>query len=235
MEASTKFPPLKWAQRADCVIVTIDLPDATDIQTDVDEENQKMTFKAKANGENYAVDMELFEPIVKAESKWNTKGRNVIMSISKKDKEQEEWWPRLTKEKGKNPLITIDWAKWVDPDEDEPADDPMAGMDMNAMGGMGGMPGMGGMGGMPGMEGMMGGGGMPGMPGMGGMGGPGGMDMSQLQAMMGGMNAGGAGADSDDDDGEEGQVEPRKAEEKGDDKAADLNDLDGEETADLKK
>ncbi len=185
-----------------------------------------MMFRAKANNENYAVDMELFGPIVKAESKWNTKGRNVIMSISKKDKEQEEWWPRLTKEKGKNPLITIDWAKWVDPDEDEPADDPMAGMDMNAMGGMGGM------GGMPGMEGMMGGMGGGGMPGMGG---PGGMDMSQLQAMMGGMNAGGAGADSDDEDGEEAQVEPHKAEEKGDDKAADLNDLDGEETADLKK
>ena len=147
--------------------------------------------------QKYAVDLELYEPIVKAESKWNTKGRNVIMSISKKDKEQEEWWPRLTKEKGKNPLITIDWAKWVDPDEDDaPADDPMAGMDMNAMGGMGGMggggmpgmPGMGGMGGMPpGMEGMMGGmGGMPGMggggmPGMPGMGGPGGgMDPAQM-------------------------------------------------------
>ena len=199
-----------------------------------------MMFKAKANGETYAVDMELFEPIVKSESKWNTKGRNVIMSISKKDKEQEEWWPRLTKEKGKNPLITIDWAKWVDPDEDEPADDPMAGMDMNAMGGMGGMGGMPGMEGMMGGMGGMGGGGMPGMPGMGGMGGMpgmggpggmGGMDMSQLQAMMGGMNAGGAGADSDDEDGEEAQVDPHKA----DEKAADLNDLDGEETADLKK
>ena len=41
---STKFPPLKWAQRADSVIVTIDVPDATDIQTDVDEANQKMQF-----------------------------------------------------------------------------------------------------------------------------------------------------------------------------------------------
>ena len=133
MEASTKFPPLKWAQNAESVIVTIDLPDATDIQTDVDEANQKMMFKAKVNDQTYAVDLELYEPIVKSESKWNTKGRNVIMVISKKDKEQEEWWPRLTKEKGKNPCITIDWSKWVDPDDDEPAEDPTAGMDMNAM------------------------------------------------------------------------------------------------------
>merc|ERR1719218_82710 len=127
-----------------------------------------MLFTCKSEGNNYAVDMELFEPVVKDESKWNTKGRNVIMSISKKDKEQEEWWPRLTKEKGKNPLITIDWAKWKDPDSDDEGtnDDPMAGMDMNAMGGM---PGMGGMGGMPGMEGLGGMGGMPGMP-------PGGFD-----------------------------------------------------------
>ena len=120
MEASTKFPPLKWAQRADTVIVTIDVPDATDIVCDVDDAAQKMLFSCKKGGETYGIDLELFEPVVKAESKWNTKGRNVIMSIAKKDKEQEEWWPRLTKEKGKNPNISIDWAKWVDPDEDEP-------------------------------------------------------------------------------------------------------------------
>ena len=196
--------------------------------------------------------MELFEPVVKAESKWNTKGRNTIISVSKKDKEQEEWWPRLTKEKGKNPLITIDWAKWKDPDEDEEIDDPTAGMDMNAMGGAGGMPGMpgmGGAGGMPGMPGMGGAGGMGGMDlasmmgGMGGAGGPGGMDpaqMAQLQAMMGGMGGAGGmpgmggamGGDSDDEEGEEAQVDPHLP--KGE-AAASLDDLDGEQTADLKK
>ena len=46
--------------------------------------------------------MELLETVVKDESKWNTKGRNVILNISKKDKEQEEWWTRLTKDKTKN-------------------------------------------------------------------------------------------------------------------------------------
>ena len=44
----------------------------------------------------------MFEPIVKEESKWNIKGRNIFISVSKKDKEQEEWWPRITKEKVKN-------------------------------------------------------------------------------------------------------------------------------------
>jgi hypothetical protein len=46
--------------------------------------------------------MEMFEKIVKEESKWNTKGRNVVINVSKEDKEQEEWWPRITKEKVKN-------------------------------------------------------------------------------------------------------------------------------------
>lgn len=40
------------------------------------------------------------------------------MSISKKDKEAEEYWPRITKDKLKNPHIKVDWAKWID-QEDE--------------------------------------------------------------------------------------------------------------------
>jgi hypothetical protein len=44
----------------------------------------------------------MFEPIVKEESKFLLKGRNIFLTISKKDKEQEEWWPRISKEKVKN-------------------------------------------------------------------------------------------------------------------------------------
>ena len=123
--------------------------------------------------------MEFFAEVVKDESKFNTKGRNPIITISKKDKEAE-YWPRITKEKVKNSRITVDWNKWVDEDEEDEA--PAMGGDfdpsmMNAFGGgAGGMPGMGGMGGMPGMGGM---GGMPGMPGMGGAGMP---DMGKLGA-----------------------------------------------------
>jgi hypothetical protein len=48
------------------------------------------------------MDMELFEPVLKEESKWNSKGRNIVLNISKRNKTAEEWWPRLTKEKTKN-------------------------------------------------------------------------------------------------------------------------------------
>ena len=48
--------------------------------------------------------MELFGEVVVEESKWNTKGRNVIVSIAKKD-DSAEYWPRLTKDKAKNNSI----------------------------------------------------------------------------------------------------------------------------------
>ena len=72
----------------------------------------------------------MFEPIVKSESKWNTKGRNIILNLSKVNKEQEpdDWWPRLSLEKTKNQQITIDWSKWIDPDDDEDDGKKNAGM-----------------------------------------------------------------------------------------------------------
>ena len=130
--------------------------------------------------------MEFFAAIDKSESKFNTKGRNPIITLSKKEKE-EEYWPRITKDKVKNSRITVDWGKWVDEDEEDDA--PAMGGDfdpsmMSQFGGAGGMPGMGGMGGMPGM------GGMGGMPGMGGMGGMGGMDMVPIREALRGVMCG---------------------------------------------
>jgi hypothetical protein len=66
--------------------------------------------------------MELYKGVIKAESGWNLKGRNVSFRIIKKEDDREEYWPRLTKDKVKNSKITIDWSKWVD--EDEVADAP---------------------------------------------------------------------------------------------------------------
>ena len=189
-----KFPPFKWAQNAERVLMTINITDCENIEVDVSEEENKVKFSATSNGVKYGLDMEVFMAIVKEDSAWNTKGRNVIINLAKKEKSDEDtWWPRITKEKVKNGLIEIDWSRWVDPDgEDEKPEsqdfDPsqMQGMGQGGPGGpggMGGMPGMGGMGGMPGMGGM---------GGMRGMGGPGGMDMASMMAGMGG-GAGGAG------------------------------------------
>ena len=118
--------------------------------------------RAESHSNVYGFDMQLFDEVDLEASKWNTKGRNIILNIVKKNPDQE-YWPRLSKDKIKNTHIQIDWSKWVDEDEEseaKPLGDDWEGNNMNdfggGMGGMGGMPGMGGMG-MPGMEGFGGG------------------------------------------------------------------------------
>ena len=75
------------------------------------------------------------------ESKWNTKGRNIILNIVKQDQEAS-YWPRLTKDKIKNTHIQADWSKWVDEDEEDeakPLGEDWNQDNMNAFGGAGGM------------------------------------------------------------------------------------------------
>merc|ERR1719416_116158 len=229
-----EFPALKWAQRKDKVMITIDVPDIKKHDINLTPEG-KLTVTAETDNKSYALDLDLNQEIDKEASAWNVKGRNILLNIVKKDAEGE-YWPRLTKEKTRNSKIQTDWSKWVDEDEeDEEGQKGMDGYDPSQMQGFGG-------GGMPGMPGGMGMGGEEGMPpnmnmmNMGG--GPGGMDMAQMQEMLknmgGGAGMGGAGGaqmpDSDDEEEEEeasgAPMQP---------KSDGLGDLDGEADASVKK
>jgi hypothetical protein len=77
-------------------------------------------FRAESHGHAYGFDLALFGAVSVEESKWNTKGRNIILNIVKATSE-DAYWPRLTKEKVKNTHIQADWAKWVDEDEEDEA------------------------------------------------------------------------------------------------------------------
>jgi hypothetical protein len=204
------------------VFITIDILDAEKTDISLTDEG-KLAFSAESHGQKYGFDMELFNGINKAESGWNLKGRNVSFRLAKKDDDQEEYWPRLFKDKTKNQKVTIDWSKWVDEDEQDEAPEMPQEDGMQGFGGQGGMPGMGGAGGAGGMDmaamqqmmaGMGGAGGaggmdmasmMAGMGGAGGPGGAGGMDMAAMQKMMAGMGGAGGmgGPDSDDEDEDE--------------------------------
>ena len=61
-------------------------------------------IRAESHGSDYGFDIELFGEVVVENSKWNTKGRTIIVSLAKKD-ESAEYWPRITKDKTKNPHI----------------------------------------------------------------------------------------------------------------------------------
>lgn len=181
--------------------------------TDVKDEKIVLTdtalkFEGTSSDKRYEVSIDFFKEVDSEGSTYKVLPRSVQMHILKKDKEEEEFWTRLLKDKAleKN-QVKIDWDRYVDEDEEE------EGFDMSNMEGgqgMGGMPGMGGGGAPGGMDmealmkqmGGMGGGGMGGMPGMGG---PGGMDMEAMMKQMGAMGGGGMGGDDDegDDDGDE--------------------------------
>ena len=120
MEAAgtKKFPDLKWAQRKDRLFVTIDLPDVESPQISLKPEG-KLMFEGKVKAAEYHIDLDLFKEVVVEESRWNLKGRNILLNIVKKDKD-DEYWLRLTREKVKHPHIKVDWTRWIE-EEDEHA------------------------------------------------------------------------------------------------------------------
>ena len=195
-------PQLKWAQRKDKLYLTVDLQDCDAPEVNVTNEDGggKFEFRGASKGSQYELTVPLMHEVDPENTQIAKTPRNIFLVVPKK--EEGDHWPRLTREKGKQNHIQVDWSKYIDQDDEEsggdsytPDADGMSGL--GGMGGMGGMPpGMGGMGGMPGMGGMggmPGMGGMGGMPGMPGMGGDGNLDMSKLQEMMaasGGMPGG---------------------------------------------
>lgn len=190
--------PIKWAQRSDSLYITIALQDVKDETINLSDTS--LIFNGKSGGKEYAVNIEFFKPVDAKGSTYNVLPRSVQMVVMKGkpsdgEDEDEEFWPRLLKDKvlEKN-QVKLDWDRYVDEDEEAEA----GGFDTSALEGgqgMGGMPG--GMGGMPG--------GMGGMPDMGGMGGMGGMDMEALMKQMGDMGGmdGAAAAEDDDSDDED--------------------------------
>jgi prostaglandin-E synthase len=115
-ESKPIFPDLKWAQRKDRLFVTIDIPDCEKPVIDLKPEG-RLTFNGNIKEKKYQIDLELFADVIIEESKWNLKGRNILLNIYKKDKENE-YWPRLTKIKMKHPHIQVDWSKYIEEDEE---------------------------------------------------------------------------------------------------------------------
>ncbi|KAH9043873.1 HSP20-like chaperone [Lactarius pseudohatsudake] len=204
----SKHPEVLWAQRSsesdkekNLLFVTVNLPDIVASSIQYDLQPTGLVFKAQAGpGEqksDFEFKVDFYKEIIPEESKKHLTSRSVVLNLRKKVLEQE-YWPRLTKDKVKSPYIKTDFSKWVDEDEQE---SPSTALDEEMMGG--GMPGMGG--GMPGMGGI---------PGLGDLGG-GDMDFSKMMASMGnaGLNLdsagddgapapeGGADSDSDSDSG----------------------------------
>jgi hypothetical protein len=94
-----------------------------------------LKFNGKSDSKDYQVNIEFLKAVDAEGSTYKVLPRSVQMHILKKDKEEEEFWPRLLKDKAleKN-QVKVDWDRYVD--EDEEAEE--GGFDMsNLEGGMG--------------------------------------------------------------------------------------------------
>ncbi|KAK4618012.1 hypothetical protein CLAFUW4_12084 [Fulvia fulva] len=170
----TITPEVTWAQRSskteaekNHVYVSINVPDVDPKKIKLDVQPGYLSFQGYSESKkaDYAVKLEFFKEIDPSASKTNHSPRAIEFVLQKKDLE-EEFWPRLLKDKAKVHYLKTDFDKWVDEDEqDVVADDDDY---MSRMGGMGGMGGDGGFGGIDFSKLGGAGGGMPGMEGMGG-------------------------------------------------------------------
>ncbi|ODV88941.1 hypothetical protein CANCADRAFT_131263 [Tortispora caseinolytica NRRL Y-17796] len=175
-------PEVQWAQRSSAddasknvVFLTVIIPDSKDPKVDLSSTGLSIESDT-AEGKKYSVKIDFFDEIDVDESKKAVTGRGLSFILRKK-KAQEEYWPRLTKEKAKYHFIKTDFDRWVDEDEQN----EVAESDLDPMGGLGGM------------DFSQMGGGMPGMPDMAGLDG---MDFSKLA---GGAGLEGLGANGLDD------------------------------------
>ncbi|GAA5934050.1 Hsp90 cochaperone SBA1 [Sporobolomyces koalae] len=216
-------PEVLWAQRSNAeepsrnlIYLTINASDLSpnyklEVSSSVSfkGETQQQAAKGTAAGHDskqYEFDLELFAEVEPKPVREDLRGKSLFVVLQKKEA-QDEYWPRLTKNKVKLNFLKTDFNLWKDEDEQEDEAPEME----DPTGGMGGMPPMG-MGGPPGAGGMDFASMMQGMGGMGG-GGAGGMDMEAMLKQMQEAGIGGAGGpggfegaddveeDSSDDEG----------------------------------
>lgn len=111
------FPPIKWAQREDCVLVTIPLTDARPLDTTrpavVVSEGVSLDVRCVAQDKQYQANLPLFASVVTEQSSCAIRPRQIEIRLHKS--EAGVSWPRLTQ--SKNSRIEVDWARWKDEDD----------------------------------------------------------------------------------------------------------------------
>lgn len=130
--ASPLHPEIKWAQRKDRVLLTVDLHDASDVTVSF-ENDDTLHFRGVSDGMSYEADLQFYDSIDAKASTYKILPRSIQINIMKKqkgdsasggnsDKDGPKFWPHLLKDKAmeKNKYeLTVDWNRWVDEDEED--------------------------------------------------------------------------------------------------------------------
>jgi len=121
MTVSESSPTVLWAQRADKVMVSIQLEEITEEQIKVDE--RRLSFRGMSGGKVYVVDLDFNNDILPNESKQRKGGREYYFELKKKD--PGPFWPRLLKDTKKHQNIKVDFSRWKD--ESDESDEELGG------------------------------------------------------------------------------------------------------------
>mmetsp|Transcript_4700 Transcript_4700/g.11581 ORF Transcript_4700/g.11581 Transcript_4700/m.11581 type:complete len:148 (-) Transcript_4700:155-598(-) len=118
-----KAPAAKWAQRADKILLTIDVPDLDPAQTKVEIKEDSFSFTSG----DFELKFEFFGQVDHEAAKWKVGARDVDFVIPRK--EAGEYWDKLNKGT-KLHTVKTDFNRWVDEDEAKEA----AEIDMSGYG-----------------------------------------------------------------------------------------------------
>ena len=143
------LPSVLWAQRADHLILTIDLQEAKSPNVKVDSSGTASsvqpcvsqmikagstdncsaggsgTVHYRGQAKSHATGAEFHDYELQLELYAEVESNDSQVSVTdrrvllKVAKTKEEYWPRLLKSAGKVPNVKVDWSKWVDEDEEE--------------------------------------------------------------------------------------------------------------------
>ena len=136
-DSKNKFPIIKWAQRKDKLFITICVVHSKKPIVDLTD-GKRIKYQGTDGSLNYAFDIELYDEIVKEESKYTLDARNIFLNLKKKT--SGPYWPRLLKDEKKYHWIEVDWMYYAEEDEEDEATQPMKpGQDFDDMPDMGEM------------------------------------------------------------------------------------------------
>lgn len=149
--STTLAPKVQWAQRRDKLFLTVCLDNITDQSIDVKDSSISYKCKGGPRSIDYEFFIEFHKEVDTEKVKHLLSGRECTIQIHKK--EEEGFWPRLTKDSKKLHFLKTDFSRWKD--EDDTDDEEGGGEDFNLddmMQSMGGLQGAGGPQGLGGEE-----------------------------------------------------------------------------------
>jgi hypothetical protein len=127
---SPLHPEIKWAQRKDRLLLTVDLHDASDVKVTF-QNDDTLHFQGVSGGTAYESNLQFYDTIDAEASTYKVLPRSVQINVMKRktesgndDSAQDcgKFWPHLLKDKTmeKNKYeLTVDWNRWADEDEED--------------------------------------------------------------------------------------------------------------------